>query len=163
MVAQADLSSVITCLDVICLRLARFQTVQTEVSSVVPKYFQIWSVSLAYDLTGHKTRSSVRPWMTVSCFSSFFCISNITAMLSANSKPSDGAGRRCPSLKNLIFRRQRSFVLFISLLGTFRYSQERQGKKLYLTQLLAFWLVCQAQQRVGPFVAPAWDRHYNRP
>ena len=78
MVAQADLSVVITCLDIICLRLAWFQTVQTEVSSVVPEYGQIRLVSLAHDLTGHKTGSSVWPWMTVSCFSSFFFISNVT-------------------------------------------------------------------------------------
>jgi hypothetical protein len=132
MVSQADMSNMITCLDVICSRLAWVQTVQTEVSSVVPGYFQIHLVSLAHDLTGHKTGLSVLLWMTLSCFSSFFCILNIMTTLSANSKSSDGAGRRCTFLKNLMFCRQRSCVLFISLLGTFTYSQERQVKKAAL-------------------------------
>ena len=41
MVAQADLSIVITCLDVICSCLTWFQTVQTEVSSEMPDDVQI--------------------------------------------------------------------------------------------------------------------------
>jgi hypothetical protein len=80
-------------------------------------------------LTGHKTGLSVRPLLIVSCFSSFFCILNVTAMLSANSKLADGVESRLPSVKNLILRRQSCFVHFISLRGTFKYSHERQAKK----------------------------------
>ena len=90
-------------------------------SPVVPWYDQIRLTRRAHCLTGHKTGSSVRPWMIVSCFILFFCISNVTATLSANSKSSDGVESRRPSLNNLILQRQSSFVRFISLRGTFRY------------------------------------------
>ena len=129
MVAHAARRDVITWREVICSRLSWRQTVLTCVFSVVPWYDQIRLTRSAHCLTGHKTGSSVRPWMIVSCFCSFFCISNVTATLSANSKLADGVESRRPSLKNLIFRRQSSFVRFISLRGTFRYSQERQAKK----------------------------------
>jgi hypothetical protein len=124
MVVQADRSDANTWRNVICLRLLWHQVMQTEVSSVGPAYVQIRLMRHAHCRTGQKTGSSVQPWMTVSCSWLFFCILNVTATLSANSKLSDNAERRCPSLKNLIFHRQRSFVLFMSLLGTFKYSQE---------------------------------------
>ena len=124
MVAQAALSVLITWCDVICSLLLWRQTVQTGVSSVVPGYVQILLTSRAHCFTGHKTGSSVQPWMTVLCLWSFFCFSNVTATLSANSKLFEGVERRRPSLKNLMLRSQRSFVRFISCRGTFKYSHE---------------------------------------
>ena len=132
MVAHAALSDPITWCDVICSRLSWRQTVQTGVSSVVPGYVQTLFTSRAHCFTGHRIGSSVRPWITVSCLLSFFCISNVTATLSANSKFSDGVEIRRPSLKNLMLRSLSSFVRFISLLGTFKYSHERQAKKAAL-------------------------------
>ncbi len=129
MVAHAARRDVITWRGGICSRLSWRQTVQTVVFSVVPCYDQIRLTRRAHCLTGHKTGLSVRPWMIVSCFISFFCISNVTATLSANSNSSDGVESRRPSLNNLILRRQSSFMRFISLRGTFRYSQERHAKK----------------------------------
>ncbi len=172
MVAQADQSDAIIWQNVICSHLSWRQTMQTEVSSVVPGYVQIWLTRRTHCRTGHKTGLSVWPWMTVSCFWSFFCISKVTATLSANSKLSNNAKRRRPSLKNLIFLRQRSFVLFISLLGTFKYLQEWQAKKAALivscTMALSRSVTCLLasslrKQVAGPFVAPAWDPHCNRP
>jgi hypothetical protein len=129
MVAHAARRDVITWREVICSRQSWCQTEQTGVFSVVPWYDQIRLTRSAHCLTQHKNGSSVWPWMIVSCFCSFSCISNVTATLSANSKLADGVESRCPSLKNLILRRQSSFVRFISLWGTFKYSQERQVKK----------------------------------
>ncbi len=104
----------------------------------------------------------------VSFFISFFCISNVTAMLSANSKLADGVESRRPSLKNLILRRQSSFVHFISLRGTFEYLQERHAKNPaqivscdpYLAQILASLLILRGQRMEGPFVALLWDRRF---
>ncbi len=103
MIAQADQSDAITWPDVICSHLPLRQFVQTEVSSVVPGYVQIRLTRHAHCRTGHKMGLSARPWMTVSCFWSFFCISKVKATLSANSKLSNNAKRRCPSLKKLIY------------------------------------------------------------
>jgi hypothetical protein len=102
MVAQADQSDANTWCNVICSPLLWHQIMQTEVSSVVPGYVQVCLTRRAHCRTGHKTGLSVQPWMTVSCFWSFFCISNVTAALSANSKLSDNSKRRRPSLKTNI-------------------------------------------------------------
>ncbi len=66
--------------------------------------------------------------MTVSNLLSFFCISKVMAMLSADSKSAEGAKIRCPFLKNLIFCRHSSFVRLSSLLGTVKYLQEQHAK-----------------------------------
>ncbi len=104
------------------------QTAQTGVSSIVPGYVQI-QFTCAHCKIGQWVASSVLPWMTVSCFWSFFCFLNVTTMLSASSKLSDGAKMSCPFLKNLMVCKHKSFVHFISLLGTFKYSQEQHAKK----------------------------------
>ncbi len=102
---------------------------QTGVSFVTPGYVQSLCTRRAHCRTGHSFASSVHPWMTVSCFMLFFCILKVIAMLSASSRLSKEAKSRCPSLKNLIFLRQRSFVHFCSLLGTLEYSHVLQAKK----------------------------------
>ena len=68
--------------------------------------------------------------MTVSCFKSFVCISNVIATLSAESKSLDCASMSSPSLKKRTFLRHMSFMRFCSCLGTLGYSQDRlQAKK----------------------------------
>jgi len=129
MVAHAALRAMMTWRLVICSGLSWRQTVQTVVSDVVPLYVQIRLTRRAHCFTGHKTGSSVRPCVTVSFLASFFCISKVTETQSANSNSSDGVSIRRPSLKNLIFLRQRSLVLFCSRLGTREYSHDRQAKK----------------------------------
>ena len=115
--------------------------------------------------------SSVQPWMIVSCFILFFCISNVTATLSANSKSSDGVESRRLSLNNLILRRQSSFIHFISLWGTFRYLQERHAKKP--TQMVSCKTALSSSDtclfanssramKGKPFVALLWDRRFCR-
>ncbi len=127
--AHAVQSTVILCHKVICLSRPWRQIVQTGVSSMTLRYVQILCTRCAHCRTGQRFASSVLPWMTVSFFMSIFCISNVIATLSANSRLSEEAKSRCPSLKNLIFLRQRSFVCFCSLLGTLEYSQDLQAKK----------------------------------
>ncbi len=101
---------------------------QTSVSSIVPGYVQTWLMRRAHCKTGQRFASSVCPLMTVLCFWSFFYTLKVTTMLSANAKSSDGA-MSCPSMKNLILRKHRSFVHFISLQGTLKCLQERHAKK----------------------------------
>ncbi len=69
------------------------------------------------------------PWMNVLYFWLFFCILIITSILSASSKLSDGAKMSCPSMKNLMLRKHKSFMHFIFLRVTFKYLQEEQAKK----------------------------------
>ena len=64
----------------------------------------------------------------MSRFSSFFCISNVIATLSADSKSADCVGMRHPSLK-LMFVRHKILVCFYSRLGTFEYSHDLQAKQ----------------------------------
>ena len=131
MVAQAALSVLITWCDVICSLLSWRQTVQTGVSSVVPGYVQILLTSRAHCFTGHKTGSSVRPWMTVLCLWSLFCFSNVTATLSPNSKLFEGVERRRPSLKikKSDVAKLKKLCMFHFPSGTFKYSHEQQAKK----------------------------------
>jgi len=67
--------------------------------------------------------------MTVACLKSFFCISNVIATLSADSKMSDCVGMSSPSLKKRMFLRHKSLMRFCSRLGTLEYSQDLQAKK----------------------------------
>ncbi len=132
MEADAAPSAVSIWRDEICSSLLWRQIAQTGVSSVVPGYVQIQLTSRAHWKMGQSVVLSVFPWITVSCFESFFCILNVTATLSDHSKLSEGAERRCPSLENLMFLKHKSFVCFMSWQGTFRYSQERHAKKAAL-------------------------------
>jgi hypothetical protein len=114
MVVHAALSDPITWCDVICSRLSWHQTLQKGVffcrariiSDPVHELCPLFNQA-------QKWVVFPRPWITVSCLWSFFRISNITATLSAN------------SVKNLMMRSLRSFVRFISLLGTFKYSHKQ--------------------------------------
>ncbi len=126
--AHAAQSAVIVCREVICSSQPWRQIVQTGVSSVTPGCVTILCTNRAHCRTGQRFASSV---LTVSCFMSFFCILKVIATLSANSTLSKEAKSRCPSLKNLKFLRQRSFVRFCSLLGTLEHSQDLQAKKLH--------------------------------
>ncbi len=126
---HAAQSAMIVCCEVICLSQPWCQIMRTGVSSVTLGYFQILCTRCAHCRTGQRFTLSVCPWMTVSCFMWFFCILKVIATLSKNSRLSEEAESRCPSLKHLIFLRQRSFVCFCSLLGTLEYLQDLQAKK----------------------------------
>ena len=88
-----------------------------------------WICQNSIRRTGHKTLSSVLPWMTVSCFEKNFCISSVIATLSADSKLLDCVGMSRPSLKKQTFLRHKSLVCFCSRLGTLEYSQGLQAKE----------------------------------
>ena len=73
-------------------------------------------------LSDHESPSQICPH--------FFCISNVIATLLVSSKLAEGAEIKCPSLKNLMFLRQRSFVCRSSVFGTIKYSQDWHAKNV---------------------------------
>ena len=105
------------------------QTVHIGVSNDASGYVQILFTRYAHWGMGHKILSSILQWMTVSCFWSFFCISNEIATLSKDSKLLDCLGMRCQSLEKRMFCRHKSFVHFCSCLGTFEYLKDLQAKE----------------------------------
>ncbi len=164
---EAARSAMRTCFDVMFSSLSWRQTAQTGVSGVVSWYVQIWLTMQAHCSMGQRVASSVCPWMTVLCFWSIFCILKVTATLPTGSNSAEGTGIRCPSLKNLIFHRHKSYSCFSSLLGTIKYLQEQKAKKpapilscANAISISVTWCFANLSSRwtERPFVGLIWDR-----
>jgi hypothetical protein len=116
------------------------QTVHTGVTNEAPGYVQILFTRRAHWRTGHKMLPSVLPCMTVSFFRSYFCISNVMATLSADSKLLDCVGMRSPSMKKRTFLRHKSLMRFCSCLGTLEYSQDLPSKTCVDGKLCSWYI-----------------------
>lgn len=79
--------------------------------------------------TGHSVGSPEAMCVTVSCFSSFFCISKVMEIQSAVSKSGESCGVRQPSVKNRRLRSLRISVRRFSCCETLTYSHDRMAKK----------------------------------
>jgi hypothetical protein len=121
MVALAAWRATCTWCEDMCSSLSLCQTGQTGVSSIMPDMSRFNLQSMPIAKQGKGLHHLLSPRMTALCFWSIFCISNVTAKLSANSKLSHGTKTSCPFLKNLMLCKHKSVVHFISLLGTFKY------------------------------------------
>ena len=119
----------VTIADVSSSILSYLHTAQTGVSSDAPGYDHIRFTTRAHWVTGHSVQSPVVRCVTVSYLRLFFCISNVTDTLSADSRAEEGVITSRPFLKKRMFRRQRSLVRLCSFWGTFRYSQNLHAKK----------------------------------
>ena len=105
-------------------------TVEIGESLDEPGYFLILLTIAAASLTGHSQASCEVTRVTVSIFSSFFCLSNVRATQSANSS-SLWSWLSCSTpRKNLTFLSLCISVLRWSGFATLRYSQERMAKKI---------------------------------